>query len=465
MHRDHSRKVAWLLTPLAAVCVLTLVRAFLTIVRRIPLNWNEGWNAYHTADIVAGQPLYPEPGVATFFTNYPPLSFYVIAPLGRLLGDHLIAGRLVAFVSLLGWIAFVAIAARRLRCSWAASAFGALVLATGLFVFSDFYVGVNDPQILGHALQALGLVLVLSPRRRTASLAASALLFTAGVFVKNNLIVLPIASVIWLSLDDRRSARRLVAFGAAAGIAATLFCVAVFGPRMAAHVFSPRALILSKAVSMGSKWLLRMALPLVVAVWLAVGARRDRGVQFAAIYVVTAIVCGIGFAAGDGVYWNTMFEAECALALTAAVGVDRAPRPLAAGLAFLVAPALALTMNASIHWLSPRFWFDPRWSELSTAAADVEFVRRHDGAALCEDLALCYWAGKPAPVDFFNMHERLRLEPWRVDPLVRRLNDREYGVAEIEDDDRSLGPQFMNALRRNYRVDHSSQWGTFWVPR
>jgi hypothetical protein len=382
-----------------------------------------------------------------------------------LLGDHMIAGRLVAFVSLLAWIALVAIAARRLRCSWAAAAFGALVLAAGLFVFSEFYVGVNDPQILGHALQALGLVLLLSPRRTTASLACSALLFTAGVFVKNNLIALPLASVIWLSLDNRRSAWWLVVFGAAAGIAATLFCVAVFGPQMAAHVFSPRAWMPSKAVSMGGQWLLRMALPLVVAAWLAVSARGDRDVQFAAIYVVTAIVCGIGFAAGEGVYWNTMFDAECALALTAAVGVDRAPRRLAVALSFLVAPALALAMHATIHWTSPRFWFDPRWSEASTAAADIEFVRRHDGAALCEDLALCYWAGKPAAVDFFNMHERLRLEPWRVDPLVRRLNDREYGVAQVEDDDRNLGPRFMEALRRNYRVDHSSQWGTFWVPK
>ena len=42
---------------------------FLTIVRHIPLNWNEGWNAFHTADVAAGQPLYPDPATATIFTN------------------------------------------------------------------------------------------------------------------------------------------------------------------------------------------------------------------------------------------------------------------------------------------------------------------------------------------------------------------------------------------------------------
>jgi dolichyl-phosphate-mannose-protein mannosyltransferase len=450
---------------LGAICLLAFVRTSLTVVRHIPLNWNEGWNAFHTADIAAGRPLYPDPATATLFTNYPPLSFYVITPIGRALGDHLIAGRLVAFVSLLAWIVLVAFIARRLRCSWASSAFGALVLAAGLFVFSDFYVGVNDPQMLGHALQALGLVVLLRERRTTASLAACALLFAAGVLVKNNLIVLPLATVAWLCIDDRRSAWRLVAFGVAAGIVATLSCLLLFGPQIAAHVFSPRGWAVSKAVSMGGGWMLRMALPLVVAAWLAISAGSDRGAQFAVMYTVTAIVASIASAAGDGVYWNAMFEAECALAIVAAVATDRAARRLPVALAFLAAPALALAVNASIHWLSPRFWFDPRWSEASTAADDIEFVRSHDGGALCEDLALCYWGGKTTPVDFFNLHERLRLEPWRADALVRRLNNREYAVAEVEDDERNLGPQFMEALARNYRIDHKSQWGTFWVPK
>ncbi len=450
---------------LGAICLLAFVRTSLTLVRHIPLNWNEGWNAYHTADVAAGRPLYPDPSTATFFTNYPPLSFYVIAPIGRALGDHMMAGRLVAFASLLAWLALVAVVARRLRCSWTSSAFGALVLAAGLFVFSDFYVGVNDPQMLGHALQMFGVVLLVSRPRTTTTVAACALLFTAGVLVKNNLIVLPLATTTWLWFDDRRTARRLIVFGAVAGVAAALFCVGVFGVQIAAHVFSPRGWALSKAVSMGGEWLVRMVLPLVVVAWLASRAGGDGGVAFAVIYAATAIAAGIGFAAGDGVFWNTMFEAECALALVAAVATDRAPRRVAVALAFLVAPALALALRASIHWLSPRFWFDPRWSEAATAAADIDFVRRHTGPVLCEDMALCYWAGKPNEADFFNLHERLRHEPWRVDSLVRRLNNREFSVADVQDDDRNLGPQFADALKRNYRIDHESQWGVFWVPK
>ena len=99
------------------------------------------------------------------------------------------------------------------------------------------------------------------------------------------------------------------------------------------------------------------------------------------------------------------------------------------------------------------------------AASEIDFVRGRPGPALCEDLAVCYWAGKPLEVDYFNVQQRSRREPWRVDALVRRLDAREFAVAEVQDDDRSLGPRFVDALRRNYRVDHESQWGVFWVPR
>ena len=165
-----------------------------------------------------------------------------------------------------------------------------------------------------------------------------------------------------------------------------------------------------------------------------------------------------------------MFDADCALALTAALALERWPassglRRLTIPTAYLAVPALVLAMSATVHWLSPRFLFDPRWSETAAAAQDIEFVRRQPGAALCEDLAICYWAEKPAEVDVFNVRQRSRRESWRVETLARRVEAREFGVAQIEDEGRSLGPRFMEALQRNYRVDHAGQWGTFWVPR
>ena len=459
----------WLVLVVGAICLLAFVRAGLLIPRPVPLNFNEGWNAYHTADIAAGRPLYPDPP-ALFFTNYPQLSFYVIAPVGRLLGDQMAGGRLVALLSLAAWIGLVAVVIRRLRCSWTEAGFGAAVLAVYMFVFSDFYVGVNDPQILGHALQMLGLVFLLRDRRTLGALAACAACFAAGVFVKNNLIALPLAAVVWLLVVDRPNAWRLIALGAGIGVAGVAICVAAYGPQFAAQILAPRVYLPSKLVLMGWQWTRRMLLPLACVAWLARQSARKRQNGLALAYVGIAIATGLLFAGGDGVYWNTMFDADCALAITAAIALNRlSTRSLnirsLVPVAYLAAPALVLALGATIHWLSPRFWFDPRWSEAAAASNEIAFVRQHDGPAMCEDLSICYWAGKPAEVDFFNMMERAKSEPWRIDALVQRVERREFGVASIGADGRDLGPRFNDALHRNYRIDHASQWGVLWVPR
>jgi hypothetical protein len=176
---------------------------------------------------------------------------------------------------------------------------------------------------------------------------------------------------------------------------------------------------------------------------------------------------GLLFAFGDGVYWNTMFDAECAVVLTAALALEHLPatasraRWLAVPAAYLAAPAAVIALSATIHWLSPRFWFDPRWSEAAAAGNEIEFVRRQPGPVLCEELSICYWAGKPVAVDFFNVQQRAKREAWRLEAIARRLESREFAAAQIEG--RDLGPRFTQALQDGYRLDHKNQWGEFWV--
>ena len=448
-----------------AVCALAFVRTLLLIPAHIPLNYNEGWNAFHSADLAAHRALYPDPP-AFFFNNYPPLSFFATAPLGHALGDHMVAGRIVASLAFAAWVLLTGVAARRLRGD---GVFGAMLLAVCMFVFSDFYVGVNDPQILGHALQMLGLVVLLRPQRTTGSVAAAAVLLAAGVFIKNNLIALPLAATLWLLATDRVSGWKLIAFGAAAGVAGAAVSVAAFGPQFAAQVLYPREILPAKAVEMFSHWLVRMSLPLAATAWLAFRRRGDRHVQFVLIYLACAFVLGSMFSFGAGVFWNTLFDADCALALAASLAVVEAAAAqtwrLAVPAAFLAGPLVALSITASIHWLSPRFWFDPRWSDIAEAGRDIDFVRRAQGPALCENLAVCYWAGKSPDADFFNLRERARREPWRIDALRRRVEAREFAVAQIGESGLNLGPGLAEALRRNYREDHADQWGVFWLPK
>jgi len=71
----------------ALLVALLLLEPLLMIPLHVPLNYNEGWNAYFAARAVgvAAGPLYPADGLA--FNNYPPLSFYAVGALGDATGS------------------------------------------------------------------------------------------------------------------------------------------------------------------------------------------------------------------------------------------------------------------------------------------------------------------------------------------------------------------------------------------
>lgn len=463
----------WLSLGLAAACCLVLFRLGVTAPRRITLNANEGWNAYHAAGVIAGQPLYPSPP-GLFLTNYPPLSFYVIGGLGDLLGDVMLAGRVLSLLSFVIWAIALALTARRMGCRWDDAALAAVLFAVHILVFADYYVGVNDPQLLAHAVAAFGPYLLLREPRTNGSLFGCALLFAASIFIKHNLVAIPLACVVWLLWFDRPAGWRLMAYGAFLGVAGLAACMVAFGPGFLQHVSAPRSSSADKLVTMTRGVIPLLIVPFAILVILIRRLRRDRWVVFGILVAAASTLVGLASLYKAGVYWNTMFDAAWGLGLTAALALNRLPSGSRMGEArlrlaivagYLVIPLAVVAGSASIHWGSPRFWLDPRWSEVESTKREIEFLSAQPGPALCENLALCYWAGKPAEVDFFNMSERIRRHPESGDELLRLLDRRRFGVAQIDDPRHDLGPRFDEALQRNYGLDHRGRWGSLLVPR
>lgn len=461
----------WLSLGLAAACCFVLLRIGVTAPQHITLNANEGWNAYHAASVNAGQPLYPSPP-GLVVTNYPPLSFYIVGAFGRVVGDVMLAGRLLSLVSFLVWAAALALTARRLGCSWTEAGFAAVLLAVNILVFADYYVGVNDPQMLAHAAAAFGPLILLREPRSSGSLFASALLFTASLFIKHNLVAVPLACVVWLMSYDRRSGWRLMAFGALLGIAALGACVALFGPGFLEHLTSPRSVSAAKLLTMTRGWIPVAAFPLAVLALLVARAGHDRRVAFGVTLATISTLVTVWSFGMAGVYWNMAFDAAWALCLVAALALNRLPAgsdiatarlraALVAG--YLALPGAVVASNATIHWGSPRFWIDPRWAEVDSSQREIEFLAAHHGRVLCENLALCYWAGKPAEVDFFSLSERTLRRPGSEDELLQLVEGHRFGVAQIDDPTHELGARFDAAMRRNYVLDHKGRWGSFLV--
>src|SRR6185503_3767237 len=134
---------------LALAALFLLLRNSVAIPSLVALDPNEGWNAAHTIALMTGHSLYP---AGLMVNNYPPLSFYAVAALATLTGDAVIAGRLLSLLSFLATCALIAAITRRMGAGLPGMLTAVVFFAAVLLIASD-YVGMDDPQLLGHALQ------------------------------------------------------------------------------------------------------------------------------------------------------------------------------------------------------------------------------------------------------------------------------------------------------------------------
>jgi hypothetical protein len=117
----------------------------------------EGWNSYFQDAAAAGLRIYPAAD-SLVGNNYPPLSFYAIGFIGRVLGaDNLFVGRVVSFVALISIAIEIFLCVRILVGGRAGAAIGALWYLALMARNSIIYVGTNDPQFAREAIMGAAL--------------------------------------------------------------------------------------------------------------------------------------------------------------------------------------------------------------------------------------------------------------------------------------------------------------------
>src|SRR5580698_410666 len=430
---------------LLLACVAGLARVIAMTGLHVPLDPNEGWNAYHTLAAMSGTPLYPPAG-SFLANNYPPLSYYIVGAVGWLTGDEIVAGRIVSLLSLLAVAAGIFVSARRMGAGPEASLFGVLWFVLGLLVFTD-YVGMDDPQLLGHAVAMAGFVLLLR-----GNVFAAALAMTLALFVKHNLVALPLAALVWLALTDRKAALRFAGYGIGFCLLGLILFRLVYGVDLWAVLASPRLYSLDTLRENVAAWTVWDGLGAAVMASLLLVRRGDRDVALCAIYAFAAVLIGLIFAGGAGVDMNVWFDAAIALSLGSALAIGRFERDLHKALA-ASAYVLALGFGLALNW-------DDVWDRPQAADSEIAFLKAHPGPALCETLSLCYWAGKRAEVDVFNTGQAFAAGARSDAALIRLIVGRRYRAMEFDSmDDFALGPRVKQAVLASYRVDHESDDG------
>ena len=452
--------------PLAALGLgVGCLAAILRIVQRIPLHvpydYNEGWNAYHAAAAMAGHGLYPG-AQALMFNNYPPLSFYVVGAFGSIVGDQIIAGRIVSLLSFLALAFAMAAAVRFMGAKPFAVLFSPLLFVAPMLLFSH-YVGIDDPQLLGQAVGMSGLALVLARPRSDRAIACAALCFVAALTIKHSLVVQPLVALCWLAWCERRSALLFALVATALGLVVLALCMFAYGGDFLFRLYPPRGYSLATGFASLGGWAADRAVLLGLAGASSVVFFRDRHVRLCALYCGLALVAGTVFVGGDGVDRNVYFDADIALALSVGLFIDRMGRRwLQAAAVYGCLCYFAIAALVVTH--ADR---GPPLPEAEAASLrDVAFLRHADGPALCVTLALCYWAGKLPQVDAFNLDQHAARDPEQGARLLRLVASTYFRAMMLGALDQFPHvPQFAATVARFYRVDHQDRYGIFLLPK
>jgi uncharacterized membrane protein len=217
-------------------------RAFLNV----EIENNEGWNAYFADAAMGKMPLYPSAD-QLISNNYPPLSFYIVGLVGRLVGDPVLAGRLLSLVAVVAIATSIALSVRRLDGSGVAARISAAFFVATMSRFFMPYVGMNEPQLLSEAIMTFGFLGFLIARSNDRGYVWPVLVMALAGFVKHNIIAMPLTAFLWLGLHRRREAVKCFCVAAIAIMTGTAICYALFGRNFFLNILSPRHYSLKRA--------------------------------------------------------------------------------------------------------------------------------------------------------------------------------------------------------------------------
>jgi putative hemolysin len=207
---------------------------------------------------------------------------------------------------------------------------------------------------------------------------------------------------------------------------------------------------------------------------------RSRWTRLISIYALLALMWGTFAVGGIGVTYNAFFDLVIALALASGLFVVKiAEHPMFARISRPSIQAVAMILLIQTLIVATPAPFGATIdlvrhgkAEHMTAAfaEDVRFVAAQPGPAMCESLALCYWAGKPFSVDYFTTGQKILLGAVDEAKLVELVENRHFGAIEIDesrpDNLRRLTPGFYQALAEHYVVGSSGpDRMTIYVPK
>jgi hypothetical protein len=423
--REHRAMIAWLarFDTRAQIALLALLAAYFMVwpIWRagfpIEIAQNEGWNAYH-ADAAMGvtgaAPLYPLTDTL-IVNNYPPLSFYVVGALGKIFGDALYVGRVLSLMGVAGLGVLIAVMIIELGGGAAGAAVGGLWFVAVMARSFTRFVGMNDPQLVGHVLMMGALLWLMRREACGQSTVPPILAMVAAGFYKHNIVAVPVTSLLWLIGRDWRRTMLPLAVGAVAAALGLLVCVLIYGDVFLANLMTVRTYHVERALKGLGR--LQWILPALAlwAIWAVAKAKHDAA-RFTTLFIAVAFVAYVVQWSGDAILDNAQFDLVIATAVGLGMAFDRAgqtpfgSRHGATAARAVVVLVIAARLLATLRIEPALVLFDPNYraqyyENTDAVRADAARIAQIVGPVACDYKVVCRLAGKPFAYDDFRAEE------------------------------------------------------------
>jgi hypothetical protein len=216
--------------------------------------------------------------------------------------------------------------------------------------------------------------------------------------------------------------------------------------------------------------------PLVFGLLVAREAWRDPDDRVLVLYAAAGLGAGFFFSGGEGVSVNAYFDLLIALSLLGPLLLARLSTLAPEALRVIPVAALTLGLLADPLIQAPAqlLALPARLDELGTwevgTREDIAYLEGKGEPVICETLALCFWAGKPAGVDLYNSQQLFRAGVVDEQALLVRIEAGEFAIVQLTGlprnrDDERVSAQLTHALLRHYVVDRIGENGVFLRPR
>jgi len=311
----------------------------------------------------------------------------------------------------------------------------------------------------------------------------SALLFVLGCNIKHNLIEFPLAVLLDLLLSSRRGSLRFAIDFLVLGLVSVFLTIRFEGGAYLSCLLIPRSYSIHMAIHSLAIASLSMLLPLIASLWIVLRCWKSASKRVLVLLFFCALTVDTIFSGGEGVDINSFFGLMLAAILLTGLFWAEFPKYLRSG--FLCRnPAVvcaifffSLAFNmAHNHYLWPPKHLEDVHRSAQSFAMESAFISQQPGSAICENLLVCAYAGKPYIYDTFAAYLYMRAD--RLDPtvIVERLRRQEFGTIQFwgaleqipssnELSGRLFPTAIWTAIHQYYRPGLVNEDGVIYVPK